>query len=355
MRHITIGSMMDSGVVAVSPDCPAREVVALMAERRLSCVVVCDGPRPIGVLSERDLVRVLHEASRSDVDPPATAFDVMSFPPFTLREIDSVKDAMTLLSERAVRRAPVVDIDGRLIGLVTQGDLLAVHAHEMERHGWELERVVAERTQELRRANERLKTLAFEDALLGIGNRRAMWIALEEIHEVALRYRRPYSVVLLDVDHFKAYNDRYGHLEGDRILQSVAHSVESAVRSADQLYRYGGEELVMLLPETSASGAERAAERARAGVERLAIEHTGAPIGVVTVSAGVAAAVPDAGLSGDWRGVVAEADSALYRAKAEGRNRVCVASSSEGGGSERERRIGGSLDPSTQIRIGSST
>ena len=331
MRHITIGSMMDPGAVVVSPDRPTREVVALMAERRLSCVVVCDGLQPIGVLSKRDLVRVLDEASRSDVEPPRTAFDVMSFPPFTLRETDSVQDAMNLLSERSLRRAPVVDGDGKLIGIVTQGDLLAVHAREIEGHRQELERIVQERTRELREANERLETLAYEDALLGIGNRRAMWIALEEIHQVALRYGRPYSIVLLDVDHFKAYNDRYGHLEGDRVLENVAQSVQSAVRSADQLFRYGGEELVMVLPETSAVGAERAAERARAGVERLALEHAGSPRGIVTVSAGVSAADPGACLTADVRALITAADTALYRAKAEGRNRVCGAASLDPG------------------------
>jgi CBS domain-containing protein len=119
LRHITIGSMMDPGAVVVSPDRPTREVVALMAERRLSCVVVCDGLQPIGVLSKRDLVRVFDEASRSDVEPPRTAFDVLSFPPFTLRETDSVQDAMNLLS--SLRRAPAVDSDGTLIGIVHPG------------------------------------------------------------------------------------------------------------------------------------------------------------------------------------------------------------------------------------------
>lgn len=315
-----VESIMTREVESVAPDDPLPEVVVKMRDQRISCVVVCEKRKPVGIISERDLVRVLSTVLESGANTPGTAFDAMSSPLLTIRASESVAAAMTLARSRGFRRLPIVDADGFLVGLVTQSDFLRAHAGTVEAQRDSLERLVAERTRQLEEAVQRLEVLSLQDVLLAIGNRRAMELALDHAHGLARRYGRAYSVVLFDVDHFKAFNDLYGHSAGDEILRQIAHCLGTSARKSDSLYRYGGEEILMVLPETGLDGARQAAERARASVERLAIVHDGCAFGVVTVSAGV-------GTSGDapsmdWRPVVEQADAALYRAKRDGRNRV---------------------------------
>jgi diguanylate cyclase (GGDEF)-like protein len=315
-----VESIMTTKVESVAPDCSLPEVVVKMRDQRLSCLVVCEKRKPVGIISERDLVRVLSTALENGANTPGTAFDAMSSPPLTIRASESVAAAMALARSRGFRRLPIVDADGFLVGLVTQGDFLRAHAGAVEVQRDSLERLVAERTRQLEEAVQRLEVLSLQDVLLSIGNRRAMELALDHAHGLARRYGRAYSVVLFDVDHFKAFNDLYGHPSGDETLRQIAHCLGTSARKSDSLYRYGGEEILMVLPETGLDGARAAAERARASVERLAIAHGGYAFGVVTVSAGVGAS-RDA-LPMDWHPVVEQADAALYRAKRDGRNRV---------------------------------
>ena len=128
------------------------------------------------------------------------------------------------------------------------------------------------------------------------------------------------SMALIVVDHFKSYNDAFGHSAGDEILRSVADELVSHTRGGDAVYRYGGEEFLCIFPEQTLAGAALAVERMRAGLERLAIPHTGNPLGVLTISAG--AAVLDPYLVRSAPQVLGQADKALYRAKRLGRNRV---------------------------------
>ena len=186
-----------------------------------------------------------------------------------------------------------------------------------------MEWLVRERTHELAEANRKLELLSREDGLLGIGNRRAMEERLLEAQEVGLRYERPYSIALYDLDAFKAYNDQYGPLAGDDALKWVASHLAERLRRADRLYRYGGEEILMVLPETPVSGAHALAERMRASVEQLGIPHSGSAFGVVTLSCGVAGVKGGPDCRDGWRALVQQADEALYRAKQAGRNRVC--------------------------------
>lgn len=136
------------------------------------------------------------------------------------------------------------------------------------------------------------------------------------------RYSRPLSLILADIDFFKAYNDTYGHQAGDECLKTVASAIQSALkRSEDLLCRYGGEEFAVILPETHKGGAVHLAEGIRAAVENMKIAHEGSKIsGYVTVSLGVATVLPARDLSP--KDLVAAADAALYNAKCEGRNRV---------------------------------
>jgi diguanylate cyclase (GGDEF)-like protein len=165
---------------------------------------------------------------------------------------------------------------------------------------------------ELRRLNSELEDLALHDPLTGLANRRLMDIMLSKSLARAVRYARPLSIVMVDIDHFKAYNDSYGHMAGDRMLSDVAAIIAGRTREGDLAVRYGGEEFLVLLHHTDMKGARTAAEEMRQAVET----NLG-----ITISLGVAAFSPEAGTAAD---LISLADDALYRAKQNGRNRVEV-------------------------------
>lgn len=164
--------------------------------------------------------------------------------------------------------------------------------------------------------------LAQRDALTGTRNRRSFDEHFARLWQQAVEERRALAIVLIDVDHFKAYNDRYGHLAGDDALRSVAHAVQGLIpHPGDLLARYGGEEFVAILPGADGGQAMRIAEAMRRAVADLAIEHRGSrTTEAVTISIGIAAIEPSGGR--DCRGALQLADQALYRAKQRGRNRV---------------------------------
>ncbi|WP_216819971.1 sensor domain-containing diguanylate cyclase [Zoogloea sp. LCSB751] len=188
---------------------------------------------------------------------------------------------------------------------------------------------------------ETLKRLTTQDALTGIGNRRAFDGSLDLELRRAMRSGQPLSLLMIDVDHFKDFNDHFGHVEGDRCLQMVARTLNVAVvRAADMVARYGGEEFVALLPGTDAAAAALVAERLREAVEALCIVHRGTlETSRVTISIGVACLHPvwSAVRAGQAAGypvgieLVGRADRALYAAKEAGRNRVVVAAEPEPG------------------------
>jgi diguanylate cyclase (GGDEF)-like protein len=161
------------------------------------------------------------------------------------------------------------------------------------------------------------------DGLTGVANRRTFDVRLHEEWLRAAREKTSLAVAILDIDYFKVYNDRYGHLAGDDALRRVAHAASATLqRAGDRFARYGGEEFAAILPATALAGGIAAAERIRAAVAALAIPHPLGRSGRLTVSAGVAALEPARG--GTPEVLVAAADRELYRAKAEGRDRVAA-------------------------------
>jgi two-component system chemotaxis response regulator CheY len=164
---------------------------------------------------------------------------------------------------------------------------------------------------------------AHTDPLTGLRNRLGLAADLQQVHNISARYGRSYCVAICDVDHFKRFNDIYGHLAGDQALRTVAATLAAQVRDADLVYRFGGEEFLVLLPEQSVEGGLVAVERIRARLEGLAVEHSGSELGQLTVSVGLAASAPLHRL--DTSELLTQADSALYEAKRTGRNRVVVA------------------------------
>jgi diguanylate cyclase (GGDEF)-like protein/PAS domain S-box-containing protein len=173
-----------------------------------------------------------------------------------------------------------------------------------------------------------LFALALTDSLTDLFNRRAFDEALEREWKRTLREGSEMSLLLLDIDHFKQFNDQYGHQAGDDCLRAVAAAVSEAVRVTDTVARYGGEEITVILSSTFTAGAAEVAEKIRAAVEALQLPLEGIPEGGswVTVSVGVATALARVGGTMTMpESLLLAADNAMYKAKHEGRNRVATA------------------------------
>jgi len=178
---------------------------------------------------------------------------------------------------------------------------------------------------QLAELNMQLLKLANVDGLTGLVNRRHFDERLAEEWLRALRNRRPLTLVMFDIDLFKKYNDKFGHLEGDECLKRVARCAQEIYsRPADTVARYGGEEFIVLLPETDSSGAIKVAEKLRAEIEKLHLPNPDSTVSpYVTISVGVITVVPAANSNPD--DCLRFVDEALYRAKNAGRNRISVA------------------------------
>lgn len=179
------------------------------------------------------------------------------------------------------------------------------------------------RERELERMARELETLSSQDGLTGVANRRQFDTVLRREWQRCARDAAPLTLLMIDIDFFKRYNDALGHLEGDRCLKEVAAAIQSAFnRPGDFLARYGGEEFAALLPDTAAPGGLEVAQRIRRKLAELNLPHPDSSVSkLVTVSQGKASLVPRP--DGDPSSLVAASDEALYCAKAEGRDRIC--------------------------------
>ncbi len=203
--------------------------------------------------------------------------------------------------------------------LVQEGEVYPVKSLQ-ERNDY-LESLVEQRTRALEEANFKLELLSNTDGLTGIANRRSFDMALEEEWNRARRADIPLALIMLDVDHFKLFNDHYGHLAGDDCLRSLTQVLLKEVRRSGELVaRFGGEEFVVLMPDSSVQAAVDAAQRIQAAVRVLGLIHAETVSGVVSFSFGVASLKPSSEHVPD--DLVRQADLALYRAKALGRNRI---------------------------------
>ncbi|HSM73555.1 MAG TPA: diguanylate cyclase, partial [Desulfobacterales bacterium] len=183
-----------------------------------------------------------------------------------------------------------------------------------------LKRVLKERqlTQERAQMLKKLQKLAITDALTNLHNSRYFYNQVELEVNRSNRYKHPLSMLLLDIDHFKEYNDTYGHLEGDKVLQRLGAIIRSCLRRMDSAYRYGGEEFTVLLPETNCEEAVTVAERIRASVEASVFEPAPGKQIQVTISIGVTQFQPEE----DLTQFIQRADRAMYLSKQSGRNKV---------------------------------
>lgn len=197
--------------------------------------------------------------------------------------------------------------------------------HEMDSRKMR-EQKLLEVTRQLEVAVQKLNLLSSLDGLTGIANRRRFDEYMETEWKRGRRHFKPLSLIMADIDFFKAYNDTYGHQAGDECLKTVANTIQSTLRRPeDLLCRYGGEEFAVVLPGTHKNGAVYMANTICSAVEKMGILHSGSKVSDhVTVSLGVATILPTKELSP--ADLISAADGALYRAKSEGRNQIAIAS-----------------------------
>ncbi|MFT5084909.1 MAG: diguanylate cyclase (GGDEF)-like protein [Lentisphaeria bacterium] len=312
---VKVKDLMSSTVKILSESDSISTIVEAMATHRYSCVFVCDEGMPLGIITERDIVQMLSREIKKNISrhghglaqlDEICARDIMTNDPISIDQDSNIRDALSLARSRKVRHLPVVDKHQHLKGVITQAEIMEAYVSSLQ-HSSDLEA-----------ANQQLTLIAHEDPLLEIGNRRAMALDLSHMEARSRRSGEPYAILMIDVDYFKTYNDTLGHQEGDKALKALVKSIKINKRDIDRIYRYGGEEVLVLLPETKVKEAIVAAERLRMGIETLKIPHPRSPGNILTVSIGVAATY-----GGSWNGTIEIADQALYRAKQAGRNQ-CV-------------------------------
>lgn len=224
------------------------------------------------------------------------------------------------MNERKSELAYVV----MMVGLMITG-LVAAYLRMLSKRSFEIESVAEERNRALQAANKQLAHLSQTDGLTQISNRRFFDESFIQEWKRTKREQQPISLVLFDLDFFKQYNDQYGHLQGDECLRNIAELVSSVInRPGDLFARFGGEEFILLLPNTPESGALTIANQCRELVESLAIPHHKSSVSeVVTISVGVCSLVPEAHITEN--DMLDLTDQALYCAKDRGRNQVVSA------------------------------
>lgn len=324
MKEVLVKTLMTKKVMCLTPEAPLSQAVTQMLDKRYSCLIVAQDKIPIGIITERDLVGLLQSKNQAlELSQPISNF--MTSPITQLQHNESLYDALVMSRAERVRHLPVVDDNEQLVGLVTQADLADAHFHIMEMQSDMIEKAIQDKTETLQKINEELQALSMEDHLMQIGNRRAMEVDLAHTHASAKRYNQPYSALLVDVDYFKLYNDHYGHQLGDDALVTVANLLKANIRASDRLYRYGGEELLLVLPNTDASQAHYPAKKLVSEIAEDRIPHIKSPLKILTISCGGACSKENGQILDQWEEVVELADRSLYQAKEAGRNQVVIA------------------------------
>ncbi|HEX2568082.1 MAG TPA: diguanylate cyclase [Polyangia bacterium] len=268
--------------------------------------------------------QTLAEALRlfRDVHPDVVLLDVM------MPHVDGYK--MAQMFKRDAAFTPVIlltaldDIDSKQRGLAAGADeflIKPVNVLELQIRMSSMLRI-KRLADELERANKELAALATTDALTKVANRRMLDQRLLEEFERARRYLRPLALLVVDVDHFKSVNDTYGHQVGDRVLTEVACSIQDTIRKSDLVGRFGGEEFVVVAPETPAAPVRSLGERIRLNIQKRTAAAKDAGLPTVTASLGAATTELNVDTVAE---LLKRADEALYEAKQAGRNRVIVA------------------------------
>lgn len=279
-------------VKCIRPDDTLLKMAQKLREHKIGALLVTDeNDKLVGVISERDLVRAVTEFGNELVHRPVS--DVMTRSVITCGSEDSVLDILATMNEKTIRHIPVVEGE-RIRAMIS--------------------------IREFEHACKHLQAQARTDELTGLANRRHFMESLEKEFSRYQRFRTPFSVAMLDIDHFKHVNDSFGHDAGDRVLNALAKVLVRELRTFDGVGRLGGEEFAILFANTEIDKAELVCQRLMAAVRAEEVVTDEGAIRF-TVSFGLAEVTANTKDSGS---VMKRADKLLYDAKSSGRNRIAV-------------------------------
>ncbi|PHQ65166.1 MAG: diguanylate cyclase [Sulfurimonas sp.] len=293
---------------------PASEVARMMDSILYDCVIVDEDESPVGIVTTKDIIQMLG----NDADLAKPISEYMSSPIQTVRYDTSIKEALDFIQKKHFKRLIVENYDGKIIGQITQEEIVAkVYSRWAES--------MRDNDTQLREINKLLTARATKyeelstiDNLTGIFNRSKFELELRnEIKRIERYETDTFSLVFLDIDHFKNINDKYGHLEGDNTLRDMARLIEKNLRSTDTFARWGGEELVIVMPLTSLEQAWEVTEKFR----KIISDEQFYVVGNITCSFGIS----EFKKGDNTQSLILRADQAMYKAKTNGRNRVEVA------------------------------
>jgi diguanylate cyclase (GGDEF)-like protein len=327
LRYVRVNDVMSRKLVHGLPTDSILALAQKMAIHRVSCVIITEPQTffPIGIVTERDIVQ-FHQLGLDFAF--VSTHTVMSTPLSTMQPQDSLWSVHQRMQELRVRRLVITHPTGKLAGIVTQTQMLKMlDPTEMYHVMQQMQEIIDQQTAKLQQLNQELSVANIElahlstvDELTQIMNRRQFNEFLNRQWQSLTYLRKPLSLIMCDVDHFKAYNDTYGHLAGDECLVKIAQALREITRhTSDLVARYGGEEFVLILPNTDRVGAERVSKNILTQIQTLQVPHAASPTAShITVSLGVATVIPDQGSSPTL--LLEAADQLLYQSKQQGRN-----------------------------------
>lgn len=277
-------------IITVSPEATLKDTAGILRQHNIGALIVLDEGRNLqGIISERDLVRAVWEFGGDLVHQPVSEW--MTRTVITCSPHDCVLSTLSVMAENCIRHIPVMD-DGEILAMIS--------------------------IREFDHACKRLEIQAHTDELTGLANRRSFLGVLESEYNRFQRYDTPFSVAMLDIDHFKQINDQYGHEAGDRVLRTLADLMVRELRPNDVVGRIGGEEFAVLFPHTELMEAKVACDRLLNAIRAEDLLGDGGAIRF-TVSFGLADIHQSGGFS---EAILKRADDLLYQAKAKGRDRI---------------------------------
>jgi diguanylate cyclase (GGDEF)-like protein len=275
-------------------------------------IVIVDHLKPIGILTTKDILKLIKCKSNLNVE----ISNYMSSPVDTIHKNSSIKEALEFVKEKHYKRVIVVDEEDKLVGVITQKELITLSYSRWAVLMKEYQNELSEINNMLKDKNKEYETIASTDSLTGLYNRRKFSELFLSSQLLMSQRDNKMSLIILDIDFFKRVNDTYGHNVGDQVLVQISLTLLKNLRNFDIVCRWGGEEFVALLPTASLENAQKLAEKLRDHVEKLDIDI----VGKITASFGVTEILFDESM----QDAVDRADKALYLAKNSGRN--CVKS-----------------------------
>jgi diguanylate cyclase (GGDEF)-like protein len=334
----TIEAWLVKDVITVDPDQNVFEAAVLMSRNNIGSILIIDkDKKPLGIFTERDLMNKVIVTGKDCSNTKIR--EVMTSEMKTAGVKSSYKEVYDMMRTNNIRHLPIVD-EGILVGIVSIKDLLRFNMRSNEKILIDMNKEMAflkklldesndSRNKELYEENKKLQGMIIVDSLTGLYNFSYFQEILAKEISRAQRYQRPVTLLFIDIDHFKHYNDLNGHEAGNLVLQQLASILRNTTRVMDGLFkisdldivaRYGGEEFVIILPETGVTGGFSRAKRILEEVRAYPFyNREKQPEGTLTVSIGIAEYPSDADLASE---LIKKADAALYKAKNSGRDKI---------------------------------